>query len=183
VRKWRRHLGRETEPVLRVPGATFAGVNTAHGISRHAITKRPRDLSVIGDLRDEQIDQVASTLGPVNADTRRVVVMHHNPVAGEISGRFGLRHSAYVLERFAAIGVDVILCGHDHQEAVHYVEHTSGGIVVSIAGTITTRSRGGRPASVNELELGARRMVVRTRVWDAARRAFVAGSERAFGHV
>jgi 3',5'-cyclic AMP phosphodiesterase CpdA len=179
--KWRHYLERETEPVLRLPEATFVGVNTAHGISRHTITRRPRDLSVIGDLRDEQIDQVTAALGAIVAGTRRVVVMHHNPVAGEISGRYGLRHSAYVLERFAAIGVDLILCGHDHQEAVHYVEHTSGGIVVSIAGTITTRSRGGRPAAVNEIELDARRVVVRTRVWDGGRRAFVAGPQRVFG--
>lgn len=178
--KWRHGLARETEPVLRVPGATFVGLNTAHGISRHTITKRPRDLSVIGDLRDRQIDRVAAELGPRVAGVRRVVVMHHNPVAGEISGRFGLRHSAYVLERLAAVGVDVVLCGHDHQEAVHYVEQTSGGIVVSIAGTITTRSRGGRPAAVNELELGADGVTVRTLVWDTQGKAFVPGPVRAF---
>jgi 3',5'-cyclic AMP phosphodiesterase CpdA len=177
--KWRRYLGRETEPVLRVPGATIAGINTAHGISVFTLTKRPRDLSVIGDLRDGQIDRVAREFETA-ARGRRIVVMHHNPVAGEISGRYGLKHSAYVLERFAKIGVDLVLCGHDHQEAIHYVESTAGGIVVSIAGTITTRSRGGRPASVNVVDFDENQISVRTRVWDSARREFVAGPERRF---
>lgn len=177
--KWRGGLGREVEPVLRVAGATIVGVNTAHGISRFTLTKRPRDLSVIGDLRDEQIDRVAREFGD-GAGGRRIVVMHHNPVAGELSGRYGLKHSAYVLERFARIGVDMVLCGHDHQEAVHYVESTAGGVVVSIAGTITTRSRGGRPASVNVINFSEKQISVRTRVWDSARHDFVAGPERRF---
>jgi 3',5'-cyclic AMP phosphodiesterase CpdA len=106
--------------------------------------------------------------------------MHHNPVAGEISGRYGLKHSAYVLDRLAKVGVDLILCGHDHQEAVHFVEHTRGGIVVSIAGTITTRSRGGRPASVNAITCESRAIVIRTCVWNESAGDFVAGPEQTF---
>jgi 3',5'-cyclic AMP phosphodiesterase CpdA len=134
---------------------------------------------VIGDLRDEQIDRVAREFGDATG-VRHIVVMHHNPVAGELSGRYGLKHSAYVLERFAAIGVDMVLCGHDHQEAVHYVESTAGDIVVSIAGTITTRSRGGRPVSVNVIDFDDKRISVRTRVWDSTRHDFIAGPERSF---
>lgn len=173
-RKWRRFLGRDTEPVLRLEAATIVGINTAHGISRHTLTKRPRDLSVIGDLRDAQIDWAQRQFESGEPRARRVIVMHHNPVAGEISGRFGLRHSAYVLERFAKIGVDLILCGHDHQEAIHFVEQTTGRIVVSIAGTITTRSRGGRPAAVNDIVLNADDINVHTRVWRADVGGFVA---------
>jgi 3',5'-cyclic AMP phosphodiesterase CpdA len=179
--KWRRHLGRETDPVLRIPGVTLAGVNTAHGISRRTLTRRPRDLSVIGDLLDVQIERVAHTFSLCEPGERRVVVMHHNPVAGEISGRYGLSHSAYVLDRFAELRVDLVLCGHDHQEAIHFVERERHGIVVSTAGTITTRSRGARPTSVNAIRLSERGIAVRTLVWDAERGDFVAGSERRFG--
>ena len=178
--KWRRYLGREMEPVLRVPGAVFVGVNTAHGISRFTLTTRPRDLSVIGDLRDEQLERAANVFAACAAGERRVVVMHHNPVAGEISGRFGLKHAQYVLDRLAAMGADLVLCGHDHQEAVHVVEHTAGGIVVSIAGTITTRSRGGRPASLNAIEIGGDTIRVQTLVWDAARHEFTSGADHSF---
>lgn len=177
---WRRDLGRETEPVLRIPGVTLVGVNTAQGISRHTLTKRPRDLSVIGDMRDAQIERVARKFAACEPGERRVVVMHHNPVAGEISKRLGLAHSAYVLDRFAELRVDLVLCGHDHQEAIHFVERESHGIVVSTAGTITTRSRGGRPTSVNAIRIDERGIAVRTLVWDVARHDFVAGSERRF---
>ena len=177
--KWRNYLARDIDPVIRLDGATIVGVNTAHGISAFTLTMRPRDLSVIGDLRDDQIERVAHEF-EYGTDGRRIVVMHHNPVAGELSGRFGLKHSDYVLKCFAKIHVDLILCGHDHQEAIHYVEHTTGGMIVSTAGTITTRSRGGRPASVNVIDFDDKQIAVRTRVWDSARREFVAGPERVF---
>jgi 3',5'-cyclic AMP phosphodiesterase CpdA len=179
-RKWRRFLGRQVEPVLHARNAVFAGVNTAHGISRHTLTRRPRDLSVIGDLRDRQIARVRRVFEEASASFR-IVVMHHNPVAGEISGRYGLKHSAHVLEAFAAMRTDLLLCGHDHQEAVHFVELTQGSVVVSIAGTLTTRSRRGRPGSVNVIELDPARIRVHTMIWDPARRAFVPGPDAAFG--
>ena len=62
--------------------------------------------------------------------------MHHNPVKGELSGRHGLKNTKKVLGAFANIGVDAVLCGHDHQEAVHYIEHTQKGTVISTAGTL-----------------------------------------------
>ena len=56
-----------------------------------------------------------------------------------------------MLGAFAEMGVDLVLCGHDHQEAVHYIEHTKKGTVISTAGTVSNRSRGGRPSSVNSI--------------------------------
>lgn len=178
--KWRRYLGRETEPVVRVPGATLVGLNTAHGISRFTLTSRLRDLSVIGDLRDAQIARAAREFAQSPAGDRRVIVMHHNPVAGDLSRRYGLKHWAHVLDRCAALGVSVILCGHDHQEKVHHVAGARGGIVVSTAGTTSTRSRGGCPGSVNELRLESGAVAARALVWNAARGDLVPGEERRF---
>ena len=76
----------------------------------------------------------------------RVIVMHHNPVRGELSQRHGLKNTKRILGAFAELGVDLVLCGHDHQEAIHYVEHTRKGTVISTAGTVSNRSRGGRRA-------------------------------------
>ena len=42
-----------------------------------------------------------------------------------------------MLGAFAEMGVDLVLCGHDHQEAVHYIEHTQKGTVISTAGTVS----------------------------------------------
>ncbi|HEY4139346.1 MAG TPA: metallophosphoesterase, partial [Casimicrobiaceae bacterium] len=80
--KWRQYLGRGIEPVVRIGGTTIAGVNTAHGVAPYTLTRRPRDLSVIGALRATQIERLSREFSQHPVD-RRVVVMHHNPVRGE----------------------------------------------------------------------------------------------------
>jgi hypothetical protein len=78
------------------------------------------------------------------------------------------------------MGVNLVLCGHDHQEAVHYVEHTQGGTIVSISGTISDRSRGGRPSSVNSIRIADREIEVTTLVWSNETRAFSEGPTQCF---
>jgi 3',5'-cyclic AMP phosphodiesterase CpdA len=85
-----------------------------------------------------------------------------------------------VLGAFADMGVDLVLCGHDHQEAIHYIEHTKKGTVISTAGTVSSRSRGGRPSSVNAITITPGGIDVVTRIWDAGASAFVAGPARHF---
>lgn len=178
--KWRKYLGRDVEPVLQVPGALFIGVNTAHGITLRTQTRRLRDLSVIGDMHPAQHERVRRLSESAKPGDRRVVVMHHNPVAGELSKRFGFRKklAPQVLADLAAAGVDLVLCGHDHQEAVHFVEHPTRGIIVATAGTISSRSRGQRPTSINVIELERERITVRVLVWAAAAGDFQPGLVR-----
>jgi hypothetical protein len=78
------------------------------------------------------------------------------------------------------MGVDLVLCGHDHQEAIHYVEHTRKGTIVSTAGTISNRSRGGRPSSANVITITRSRIVVKTLVWTSAEGTFADGPVRCF---
>jgi 3',5'-cyclic AMP phosphodiesterase CpdA len=106
--------------------------------------------------------------------------MHHNPVRGELSQRHGLKNTKKILGAFAELGVDVVLCGHDHQEAIHYVEHTKKGTVISTAGTVSNRSRGGRPSSVNVILLSSRQIEVSTSVWSDKLRTFVPGASQCF---
>ncbi len=175
---WRRWLSPELEPMVRLDDAVLVGLNTAQGISTRTLTTRLRDLSVIGDLRVEQVRRARERFATAPPTACRVVVMHHNPVAGEISRRHGLRHSEEALGWLADAGADLVLCGHDHQEAVHLVECTSRGVVVATAGTITNRSRGGRPASVNVVTIAPSTLTVTAWVWDGT--AFVAGPSRTF---
>jgi 3',5'-cyclic AMP phosphodiesterase CpdA len=114
------------------------------------------------------------------ADDARIIVMHHNPVKGELSQRHGLKHTRRILGAFANIGVDVVCCGHDHQEAIHFVEHTRRGTVISTAGTVSNRSRGGRPSSVNVVTIGRAEIEVRTLIWSSADRVFADGPQRVF---
>jgi 3',5'-cyclic AMP phosphodiesterase CpdA len=173
-------ISHDLEPVLRIPGATFVGLNTSHGVTWRTLTWNVRDISIIGDLSAEQFDRAEEEFSSTPEQDARVIVMHHNPVKGELSQRHGLKQTKTILGRFAQMGVDLILCGHDHQESVHYIEHTRKGTVISTAGTVSSRSRGGRPSSVNVITIGDHTIDVTTRIWSNESQTFVAGPHRRF---
>ena len=177
---YRRYIDEDIEPVLRVPGVTFAGLNTSHGVIRQALTWRLRDISIIGIIRRSQIERLREVFAQSPTDDVRVVVMHHNPVKGELSRRHGLKDTKRVLGAFADMAVDLVLCGHDHQDAIHYIEHTKKGTVISTAGTVSNRMRGGRPSSVNSISITSEKIEVSTLVWNAASGGFVSGPVKCF---
>ena len=178
--KYRRYIGEDIEPVLRLPGATVVGLNTCHGIIRETLTWNLRDLSIIGYLRSDQIERAAAEFARTPPGDARIIVMHHNPVKGELSQRHGLRNTNKILGAFAEMGVDLVCCGHDHQEAVHFIEHTKKGTTISTSGTISNRARGGRPSSVNSVRIMQGKIDVHTLVWSAETRRFLPGPERSF---
>lgn len=177
---YRRYISPTLEPVLHVPGVTFVGLNTAHGVQAHTLTWNVRDVGVVGALCRSQIEWAREEFAKAPPGDLRVIVMHHNPLKGELSQRHGLVNTKRVLGAFADLGVDLVLCGHDHQEAIHYVEHTRRGTVVSTAGTVSNRSRGGRPSSVNVITLSPARIDVQTFIWGGHENAFLPGPVRSF---
>jgi 3',5'-cyclic AMP phosphodiesterase CpdA len=177
---YRTYINQNLEPVLHVAGSTIVGLNTSHGIQRQTLTWNLRDLSIIGFLTRAQIEHARAEFEKGPAGNTRVIVMHHNPVKGELSQRHGLKNTKKILGAFAEMGVDAVLCGHDHQEAIHYVEHTRKGTVVSTAGTVSNRSRGGRPSSLNVLEVENKQVKTTTHVWTPERREFVAGAVKCY---
>jgi 3',5'-cyclic AMP phosphodiesterase CpdA len=178
--KYRAYISDDIEPVLRIAGATFVGLNTSQGVIRQTLTWNMRDLSIIGHLRRDQIDRARAEFEASRADDARIIVMHHNPVKGELSQRHGLKNTKAILGAFAEMHVDIVLCGHDHQEAIHYIEHTKRGTIISTAGTISNRSRGGRPSSVNSIRITATEIEVATLLWVEKEKRFVAGPARCF---
>ncbi len=132
-----------------------------------------RDLSIIGDLRKKQFEYARTAFSRAKQGDARVIVMHHNPVKGELSQRHGLKATTRILGAFAEMDVDLILCGHDHQESVHFIEHTKKGTVISTAGTVSNRSRGGRPSSMNVIDIRPDEIDVHTRVWSRDAKRFV----------
>lgn len=178
--KYRAFISGDLEPVVRVAGMTIVGLNTSQGVSRHTLTWNMRDLSIIGHLTRAQIERARAEFERSRADDARVIVMHHNPVKGELSQRHGLKKTQRILGAFAELGVDLVLCGHDHQEAVHYIEHTKRGTIISTAGTISNRSRGGRPSSVNSIRITEEQIEVSTLVWSSEERTFVGGPVKCF---
>jgi 3',5'-cyclic AMP phosphodiesterase CpdA len=177
---YRKFIDRNLEPVLHVGAASFVGINTAHGVTRRTLTWNLRDISIIGDIHKKQLDKAGELFSKAPPRNARVIVMHHNPVRGELSQRHGLKNTQKILGAFAEMGVDLVCCGHDHQESVHYIEHTRKGTVISTAGTISNRSRGGRPSSVNVISLGLKTIDVTTFVWSKEHHTFVQGPHKCF---
>lgn len=176
-KKWVYH---DLEPVLSIPGVTLAGLNTSHGVTHRTLTWNVRDISIIGYVTRAQLNTLREKFERAPAGDARVVVMHHNPVKGELSQRHGLKNTRRILGAFAEMGVDVVLCGHDHQEAVHYIEHTKKGTVISTAGTVSNRSRGGRPSSVNLITVKPAAIEVTTLVWSQKQGTFMRGPHQSF---
>jgi 3',5'-cyclic AMP phosphodiesterase CpdA len=178
--KYRSYISADLEPVLRTAGATFVGLNTSQGVTRQTLTWNVRDISIIGHLTRGQIERARAEFEKSRSGDARIIVMHHNPVKGELSQRHGLKKTQRILGAFAEMEVDLVLCGHDHQEAVHYIEHTKRGTIISTSGTISNRSRGGRPSSVNSIRITDGDIEVSTMVWSNERREFVAGPAKCF---
>jgi 3',5'-cyclic AMP phosphodiesterase CpdA len=177
---YKAYVSEELEPVLRRPGLTVVGINTSHGVTRRTLTWNVRDISIIGDITRGQIERARKEFAAAPTDDARVVVMHHNPVKGELSQRHGLKHTKQILGAFAEMGVELVLCGHDHQEAIHYIEHTKRGTVISTAGTVSNRSRGGRPSSLNAITVSPDAIDVLTYVWRGDAGDFGPGPHRRF---
>jgi 3',5'-cyclic AMP phosphodiesterase CpdA len=178
--KYRAYINSNLEPVLHLGGATVVGLNSSQGVILKTLTWNMRDISIIGHLTRGQIERARAEFEQSREGDARVIVMHHNPVKGELSKRHGLKNTQRILGAFAEMGVNLVLCGHDHQEAVHYIEHTKRGTVISTAGTISNRSRGGRPSSVNSIRISSTDIEISTLLWSDDQRNFAAGPVKCF---
>lgn len=165
--RYKRHISEDLCPSLEVPGMVIAGLNTAHGISRGSLTKRFRDLGVIGHVKEKDVRRAKEVFENAAPDAARVIVIHHNPIKGSVSGRHGLANTEQALRAFATLGAELVLCGHDHQEAVHTVE-LAPGLVLSTAGTISNRLRPGRASSFNVVEFAERSLRITTYAWQSS---------------
>jgi 3',5'-cyclic AMP phosphodiesterase CpdA len=177
--RYTRYISENLSPSLEVPGAIIAGVNTAHGIVRGSLTKRFRDLGVIGHVKRADIERVREIFASASPEAARIVMLHHNPIRGELSGRHGLANTEQALHAFADLGTELILCGHDHLQAIHNVERGVHGLVISTAGTISNRFRPGRASSFNLVAIDERSLRITTYSWQDAD-GFVPSEERSY---
>ena len=177
--RYTRYISENLSPSLEVPGAIIAGVNTAHGIVRGSLTKRFRDLGVIGHVKRADIERVREIFASASPEAARIVMLHHNPIRGELSGRHGLANTEQALHAFADLGTELILCGHDHLQAIHNVERGVHGLVISTAGTISNRFRPGRASSFNLVTIDERSLRITTYAWQDAD-GFVPSEERSY---
>ena len=161
--RYKRHISEDLSPSLEIPGLVIAGLNTAHGITRGSLTRRFRDLGVIGHVRSKDVRHAKEAFNVAAPDAARIVMIHHNPTRG-FSGRHGLANTDQALRAFASLGAELVLCGHDHQDAIHTVE-PAPGLVISTAGTISNRIRPGRPSSFNVVDVDEQNLRITTYAW------------------
>jgi 3',5'-cyclic AMP phosphodiesterase CpdA len=167
--KYRQYFGSDLAPTLTVPGAVLAGALTSHGVAWGSLTPRLRDLAVKGHLPKREILRVRQVFAQAEPGLARVLVVHHNVLRGEISRRMGLARWRQAQRRILESGAEVVLCGHDHQEGA---EVLGGRVVVSTTGTLSTRSRGGRPSCFNFVTIEPTAVQITFFRWEAERGRF-----------
>jgi 3',5'-cyclic AMP phosphodiesterase CpdA len=170
--RYRKYVSDELEPVLHIPGATIVGLNSAQGIRTFTLTARPRDLSVVGALREEQWAKARREFDAAPGGDLKVLVFHHNLLRGEISNRWGLSNRARGITSAAATGADLVLCGHDHQASVECLDVSGRRMVVGCASTLTTRVRGGGPGSINSYEMDEKTIQASVLRWSEESKSF-----------
>ena len=174
---YKQYINPVLEPVVRVPGVTMVGLNSAAGMLPQAVTWYPRDWRVKGGLTAAQFDGATRALAASPAGDLRLLVVHHNVVRGRLSNRWGLKRPNAALDRIAAMPVDVVCTGHDHEERTEVVTRAGGRFVVSAANTLSSRMRGHRPSALNVIEANATAVTVRAWTYDGG--AFVPGATQA----
>jgi 3',5'-cyclic AMP phosphodiesterase CpdA len=134
---------------------------------------------VIGHVKHADIESAREAFENASPEAARIVMIHHNPIRGELSGRHGLANTEQALHAFADLGAELVLCGHDHLDAVHNVERGVHGLVISTAGTISNRLRPGRASSFNLVEIDERNLRITPYTWQNPE-GFVPSKEHAF---
>ncbi len=183
--KYARYFGADLAPTLTLPGAgggggggaIIASALTSHGVAWGSLTLRLRDLAVKGHLPKRELARVRGLFEAAPREQARVLAVHHNVLRGDISKRMGLARWRQAQRRIVASGAEVVLCGHDHQEGA---ELLGGRVVVSTAGTLCKRTRGGRPSSFNFVTIEPTAVHITYFRWDVESRRFRASDTVAF---
>ena len=161
--KYRRYFGEDLTPALQVPGAVIAALLSSHGIAFGSLTWNPNDMTTIGHLPESEVNRVRKLFAEAPADAIRVAVVHHNVVRREDLGRMGLARWRTAQKRLIALGAELALSGHDHEEAATQID---GSLVVSTASTPTDRTRGHRPSVFNLIRIDDSRIQIEHHLWE-----------------
>ncbi len=174
-RHYRRYFGDTLGPVLAVPGLIIAGTVSAHGLAGGSVTRNPRDLTVKGHLPRSETDRAREAFQQAEPGACRVLVLHHNVLRGRLSNRWGLARPLETQDRIAAAGAELVLCGHDHEEAVAPI---AAGTIVAQGNTHSSMTRGRLPSVFNLIDVARGEITIRWLRW--RRPAFEANEEVRF---
>ena len=175
--KYSRYFGQDLRPVVEAPGIILAGALSSYGVAFGSLTWNIRDVAVKGHLPRSETNRVQKIFAAAPPDVARVLVVHHNVLAGGLSRRQGLANWRSAHRRLLATGADVILCGHDHQEGAGQIQ---GALAVSTSGTHSHRVRGGRPSVFNLVRIDAQAVHIQHFRWESADRRFLPSDTNSF---
>jgi 3',5'-cyclic AMP phosphodiesterase CpdA len=147
LKRYRRYITNDINPVFAQPGLAVIGGCSAHGLTIDG-----------GRLYPNQIATLDNALGQFGDDTFKILVLHHHIVSTP-----GIRDRSSIANAHAAIHlmekhkVNMFLCGHVH---VSYVVTTRGrvpnmrqDVIISQCGTTTSRRGRGQDKRKNSFHL------------------------------
>ena len=177
-RKYEQYFGPTLNPTLSLPGVLIASALTAHGVAWGSLTFRLRDIAVKGHLPKSEAIRVKTLFDKAEPTQLRALVVHHNVLRGEVSERMGLARWQQAQKRIVESGAELVLCGHDHQECADVLD---GKVVVSCAGTLCSRTRGGRPSVFHRIRWDEDSIHVEMYKWESDLGLFKRNDVHAFG--
>jgi 3',5'-cyclic AMP phosphodiesterase CpdA len=175
--KYRRYFGEDLTPTLVIDEAIFCGVLSSYGVVAGSLTANFNDMAVKGHLPLRETERAALRYAEEGPELLRVMVMHQNVLRGRISRRMGLARPHEAWRNIMATGVDLVLCGHDHEEGAGTLPN---GAVVSTSSTHTPRTRGHRPSTCNLVTVDEAHITVSHYIWYPAEQCFRAGVTTVF---
>ena len=174
LRRYRRYITDDLTPTYERDAVAVLGVNSAYGWTIKG-----------GWIRDGVRERIVSYFTAQRDAAFKILVIHHHLTRLDALGKHDVaRRARPALEAAAAVGVDLILCGHLHVSHVAPVEPTPGQpLVVASAGTATC-NRWREPQRganyYNIVEVAADGFTVEERLYDVRARAYRPARRRQF---
>jgi predicted phosphodiesterase len=147
---------------LQLTDALIAGVSTSGGVELRQAIKDPKNAARRGRLDRTEARRIRDLMARAEPHQARVAVMHHHAIDLGPAARNALSNASQAIQWMVEAEVDIILCGHAHQHRAD----TLHDIVVSVAGTVSTRTPEGIASSFHRIVIEGDSVQVELYLWE-----------------